>query len=358
LIFNCLSDKLREKLLSELKSHKCELSKVLETLTNDEDAKRNVQELKPGSSGSNMAPIQRRTQKKNQKNSSNSPAPVAPSKLYCFGCGKSDHKHGDKKCKAFGHTCEHCHHKNHFESVCKKKKQGLPKHQSTVRVVGSSEKSECQIHCKLALRPISGQSRKSHKFEFLVDSGAQATSLHHSEYVKSLSHIPLQPTTDILTNWDGSTGKTKPFGTIHVQASFKSRSAVIKIFIVNDSCLQVLGLEEMSNLGIQINTATKSVSAVLPVSPDSSSLKSSVRTLPSADKLLSELTEKHPRLFSDSFGLISGVTHRIQLRPDGMEEAAKRALDKQFEEGIFVKTDKAEFIHSLHYVGKPDGDCR
>ncbi|MCP4338842.1 MAG: hypothetical protein GY799_08130, partial [Desulfobulbaceae bacterium] len=41
-----------------------------------------------------------------------------------------------------------------------------------------------------------------------------------------------------------------------------------------------------------------------------------------------------------------------------MEEAAKRALDKQFEEGIFVKSDKAEFIHSLHYVGKPDGDCR
>ncbi len=58
LIFNCHSDRLREKLLSKLKEHNCELSAVLEIMTNDEDAKKNVQELKSGSSGS-IAPIQK-----------------------------------------------------------------------------------------------------------------------------------------------------------------------------------------------------------------------------------------------------------------------------------------------------------
>ncbi|MCP4339813.1 MAG: hypothetical protein GY799_13215 [Desulfobulbaceae bacterium] len=103
------------------------------------------------------------------------------------------------------------------------------------------------------------------------------------------------------------------------------------MYIVEDSCLQVIGLEEMSFLGMQIDTTSKSVSAVQPF--PKSSLKT---TLPSADELLSELSTKHPRLFSDDIGLIPNFTHRIQLRPEAipvkikarrppiaMEEAAK-----------------------------------
>ncbi len=286
LCLKCHSEKLQQKLFAEYKKHKCKLSDVLEIMTADENARKDVQALKPGASGSSMGPIQKRQSHRYQKNKSpfqpknptDSPAPTAPGQRYCHGCGQKGHKHGEKQCPAFGKKCPHCGNHNHFEKVCHKKKQGFPK-QGTV-VVGSSQKSDSQIHCKLALSPINGRSHKPKKFEFLVDSGAQASSLHRSEYENNLSHIPLQPTDVVLTNWDGTPGKTKPLGTIYIRASFRSRSAEIKLYIVEDSCLQVIGLKEMSSLSMQIDTTSKSVSVVKP----------SFQVPPSADKPSSKVT--------------------------------------------------------------------
>ncbi|MCP4342601.1 MAG: hypothetical protein GY799_27905, partial [Desulfobulbaceae bacterium] len=185
-------------------------------------------------------------------------------------------------------------------------------------------------------------------------------SLHHSEYNRLLSHVPLHPTTDSFSNFDGSITKKGPVRIIRVRVTFKQRSAEIPVHIVDDSCLQVIGLDQMSLLGIQINTAMKSIC--------SSQID---YILPSAEDLLSELSSKHSRLFSDGIGLILNTSHCIELKPDArpvkmkerqvpfaMQDSGKRALDKLLEEGIIVKADKAEWVHPLHLVGKPDGEAR
>ncbi|MCP4343164.1 MAG: DDE-type integrase/transposase/recombinase, partial [Desulfobulbaceae bacterium] len=159
---------------------------------------------------------------------------------------------------------------------------------------------------------------------------------------------------------DGSPGKTKPIGIINIRATFKRRSAEFPLYIVDDSCLQVIGLNQMSLLGMQINTAMKLISSSqVNYNP------------PSVEDLLSELSSKHSRLFSDGIGLIPNISHRIQLKPDArpvkmkerqvpfaMQDSGKRALDKLLEEGVVKKADKSEWVHPLHLVGKPDGDAR
>ncbi|MCP4346888.1 MAG: RNA-directed DNA polymerase, partial [Desulfobacterales bacterium] len=370
LVLNCNNESLQQKLFAEFKNHQCDLDKVLGIMTAHEESRKNVQSLKSGQSGASMAPFQNCSQQNNQRNFKNmsksnknpsDSAPAAHPQTYCYGCGKKGHKHGDKQhCKAFGKTCPFCNIKNHFESVCNKKKQGQQLKQDTVVIIGSNRKSDDRIFCKLTLHPIHSRSCKSASFKFLADSGAEAASLHQSEYNRFLSHVPLTPTTDSFSNFDGSPGKTKPIGIINVRATFKRRSAELPLYIVDDSCLQVIGLNQMSLLGMQINTATKSISS------------SHVNyNLPSAKGLLSELTSKHSRLFSDGIGLIPNVSHRIQLKPDArpvkmkerqvpfaMQDSGKRALDKLLEAGVIKKADKSEWVHPLHLVGKPDGDAR
>ncbi len=226
LILNCNSEQLQQKLFAEHKTHKCDLDKVLTIMIGFENSRKDVASLKPGFSGSSMGPTQYRQDKPhqyknprapklNQSSSSNS-ASAAHGQLPCHGCGNKGHKHGDKNCKALGKKCKWCENLNHFESVCNRKKQGLPKKQSTLAVIGSSQRSDSRIFCKLMLHPIQSHSRKSGSFKFLADSGAEAMSLHHSEYNRLLSHVPLHPTTDSFSNFDGSIAKKGPVRIIHV----------------------------------------------------------------------------------------------------------------------------------------------
>ncbi len=134
-------------------------------------------------------------------------------------------------CKAFCKTCPYCNHKNHFESVCNKKKQDYNLKQSTVAVISSNSKSDDRIFCKWTLHPIKSHSHKSASFKFLADSGAEVASLHQSEYDRFFSHVPFTPTMDSFSNFDGSPVKTKPIGIIHPHTTFKPRSAELLFLI-------------------------------------------------------------------------------------------------------------------------------
>ncbi len=230
LVLNCNSESLQQKLFAEFKNHKCDLEKVLAIMKSHEESRKNVQSLKSGSSGTSMGPIQKNRQQDNRsfrttRKPNHAPPGSSASPMQsqtCYGCGKSGHKHGDKMhCKAFGKTCPYCNHKNHFESVCNKKKQDHNLKQNTVAVISSNSKLDDRIFCKLTLHPIKSQSRKSASFKFLADSGAEVASLHQSEYDRFFSHVPFTPTTDSFSNFDGSAGKTKPIGIIHARTTFK-----------------------------------------------------------------------------------------------------------------------------------------
>ncbi len=215
-----------------------------------------------------------------------------------------------------------------------------------------------KIPCELKVRPAHGKSPKTTKHFFAADSGADISTIQRTTVRERFPKATLCHTDETLHSFQHSS-TVEPDGILTLRSQFRSNTpADIHFYVVPDDCLPVLGLEDMKALGVQVNIATKSVSAI-----QSNHL--------SPEALLESLTKEFPGLFKPGIGKVPDFQHKILLKdsaspkvqklrhpPYAMREDVRAELDTLIEQGIIERTDKAEYVHPLHFIRKPDGSIR
>ena len=152
----------------------------------------------------------------------------------------------------------------------------------------------------------------------------------------------------------------EPDGYVILRAQFSSNQACdVSFYVVPDDVLVVLGLIDMTSLGIGIDIRHRLC------------LVASQSSTPSPDALLDSLEQEFPGLFAPGIGKVPNFQHRILLKdsaspkilklrhpPFSMRDEVRKELDSLLAQGVIESTDKAEYVHPLHFIRKPDGSIR
>ncbi|MCP3666896.1 MAG: DDE-type integrase/transposase/recombinase [Gammaproteobacteria bacterium] len=390
LITHCRDKDLQQKLLAEHQTS--DLDTVLNAMRADEAAKRDVQLLQKKSGGASgggssigagQSSRRRVHQKKGNSGENNNSCP---------GCGVKGHSYRAPPCKFKDTKCDYCDKLGHPEARCFKKKwDGEKKHNerksqgaaTAIRQANASvcEVSDTKIHCSLSLQlPVTGVPSPPKSATFMADTGADISTLHRATVKKFFKGIPLEESDIIIHNFQQEC-TVVPDGFLRLRTKFRENpSAEVKFYVIPDNCLVVVGLPDMKRLGMRIDITRMTVAAVNPL-PESENLVPA-RNIPSApavpiqgevnsDILLDSLIQEFPRLFQSGIGKIPDFQHKIQLKesatpkqqklrfpPYALREEVRKELDSLIEQGVIERTDKAEYIHPLHFIRKPDGQIR
>ena len=266
----------------------------------------------------------------------------------CYGCGKQGHRFKTSECPAFGKSCNYCKKANHFSSECLQKKKGSRPASVKVlrcaRVEDSTSPPSCAISLLVTCDSDSAQTR------FMVDSGADVSTIHRSDAETIFPRAAVHKTDASLLNYDG-TAISELSHYIEARVSHQGRSHTTRLYLVPENLPAVAGRDLIHALALVIDGKTLSV-----------------RTLTSdADQLLAQ----HPALTSDDLGTFPGYEHRIQVTPDFKPHVSKlrpiplskrdtvaREIQHMVDTGVWSPIDKSESAHAMVLVAKKDGGIR
>ncbi len=301
LAIGCYNRQTLEKLLKE---KQVDLNNFIEIMQADESATQSVTALRndtaPGSTtvaANFKAPAhpQRSHDKSGfqqahkQHSSNNSKA--------CYGCGGRGHHFKSVQCPATGKTCSHCGKANHFAKVCLRKAKETKAHASTLHFLQLGEIGPQHNTPPVKINLLLRCSTSAATIEFMVDSGADVSTICHSTVQKHFPHSRPLGTSAVIRNFDGSTIRGIS-GTLRVSVRHKDRTCLADLVVVPDSLHAVVGRDIIQELGLVIDGATLQVcSATMTPAP--------AVGLPNASR--------YPSLLSDSLGTYPDYEHVITV---------------------------------------------
>ncbi|MCP4343924.1 MAG: hypothetical protein GY795_00155, partial [Desulfobacterales bacterium] len=229
----------------------------------EEDSRLAVLSSKFDKLGRKLDDLHRRKQKKSNKNATDNRTQQTDknsASRECQKCGQKGHLEESKQCPARGKKCNECQNFGHFGRKCPGTGNSLQK-QCTVRIAGTeAEFNESdKIVARFMLQPVNATDFRSVIQEFMVDSGADVSTIIHSDYSSKLKKLfPLHKSKLRLRNFDNSK-ILKPRGLIIVRMSYGGRTVQTQIQIVDDQCLSVLGAVDVKQLGLILDFGDCSV---------------------------------------------------------------------------------------------------
>lgn len=163
IVENCRSDELRKAILKRDRSIR-EIEEIASTI---EDTDQQMKELKENNTSREVAvyevnrsgqaratwrrrttverkPLQGYPSGRFKRQLDTKPIPFKTSKYSCFACGQQGHLANSRDCPARGRMCRRCRELGHFETVCKKQKQGSSAVKTQRNIHNIEESQEAQ----------------------------------------------------------------------------------------------------------------------------------------------------------------------------------------------------------------------
>ena len=231
-------------------------------------------------------------------------------RVHCYGCGSSNHVHGNQSCPAMNKKCNHCGRFNHFESECNAKKNGLPQ---TLNALDSSERNENDESNEVCSAYEEQNEDNEYLFAlndnqltditvnldnqpvtFLIDSGARRVNILDRSSLRRIQNktkIVVHPTNAKIFAY-GSNTPLALDGVIYCNAEYEGTHSLARIHIFSlENSGNILGRDTATDLGLL-------------------KIKETVNTI-QTDKL-DEIRSKYPAVFS-GLGKLKDVKLKLNI---------------------------------------------
>ena len=151
----------------------------------------------------------------------------------CPGCGRHRHRNGSQACPAHSQECRQCGKRDHFARVCRSRPPRTSL--AVLRALGAPNTNQLghqgMLYCPLLL----SAPNQSAKCDFLVDTGAEVSTLRSSYVKKWFPEEPLRPSDLKLGGFDAQ-HVIQPDGALPLQAQFLGQApGVVTFQVVPDS---------------------------------------------------------------------------------------------------------------------------
>ena len=279
---------------------------------------------------------------------------VQPCKKTCFYCGTI---HGPRQCPAYGKQCHKCGKRNHFATVCQRRKIN----EVIVEQPSESDEEFLQIHSlldsgrKTKMRSnltVNDNNSRSFTIEFKLDTGAEANVLPYSLYRK-MCLGPLRTCSTVLCGFGNA--MVKPLGSVFLDVFDKhGQRFCLPFYVCKVVHIPILGEHACEVLNL--------VKKIDDITPSKHALNLSLT--------LDRIKQQHPHVFNGT-GLYKRKYH-ISLNDDvtpviqpprhiayALRPKLKAALDDLTRKGIVADVDKpTEWVSNLVVVEKKEKSLR
>ena len=215
----------------------------------------------------------------------------------CYGCGGHSHHFKSVQCPATGKMCSHCGKANHFAKVCLQKAKETKAHASTLRFLQLGKIGPQHNMPPVKINLLLRCSTSTATIEFMVDSGADVSTICHSMVQKHFPHSRLLGTPAVICNFDGSTIRGIS-GTLHMSVRHKDRTCLADMVVIPDSLHTVVGHDIIQELGLVIDGATHQVCST---------------TMTPAPAVELPKASQYPSLLSNSLSMYPNYEHVITV---------------------------------------------
>ncbi|KAL0268628.1 UNVERIFIED_CONTAM: hypothetical protein PYX00_010487 [Menopon gallinae] len=309
--------------------------KAVEIGTAYEAAVKDAEEMESATSGT----VQNVSRKKVQGRTSCPAKPVPVRKkedrterkegVTCFCCGKKGHV--ASQCFHNKLTCSICGKKGHLKSVCKKSES------NKLNKISSNYVNFAQpIKKRLSVNGVA--------IDFEIDTGSNISLISESLYLQKFASIRLERSKCCFQSYVGS--PIRPEGHIHVAVAHDGKSIPIRLYVIRNGGVPLLGRADLQKLGWRIEVIGK-VNSV------------------------EDVTSKFPEVFSDKLGKCKDVKLTLHLRegstpkycqarpvPYAIKEKIEKEIDRLVEEGILSPVESSEWATPIVPVLKKDNTVR
>lgn len=278
----------------------------------------------------------------------------------CYSCGNQGHLSKSSDCPAKGRTCRRCRGLDHFEAMCRKRKQidnGRVKSRKVFNVKqmpdarDDDEEQEGNQDCAAKVYYAFYGGNESNMLDctiggislrILIDSGADANLIRMEtwEELKKKKICVVKSTKGCSRVLKGY-GSDKPLsvtGTFEAEIVIGRRTTVAEFFVVNGGQKDILGDTTAKMLGVlKVGIDVNHVEAKIEPFSKISDVKAHIRMLPD----------------------VRPVFQPLRRVPIPMEEAVNRKLDQLLQRDIIeAKQGPATWVSPLVIVGKASGEPR
>lgn len=273
-------------------------------------------------------------------------------KFQCGFCGL-DHKKGN--CPAYGKECSFCHRKNHFERVCRQKKEKDGKKEECQAIDSKSEYDELFI-----IEDHPRVEKKGSRLITTIHAGdqtvicqldtASARNVMCSRDYEKIRSPPLRPSEVTLIQYNGSEMKSK--GRIDVK--FKEIGEPITFEVVDSSMrpYPLLGCDVCIELGLVKLTET-----TYAMKDDNQLTKEKI--VMHYDEIFRGLGEMPGEYEIKIDKAVKPVQHRPRKTPVMMREDVIKKVRELEGVGVLSRVEEpTDWISSLVAVRKPNGTIR
>lgn len=273
----------------------------------------------------------------------------------CGYCGRS---HEPRQCPAWGKTCTLCNKRNHFASCCRSKR-GVHEVGAATKAEESDQTSDASDEdFQILAVQIGNVSRgqdwtvschlAGHATEMKVDTGAQANVLPYSYFRRMRIQSRLQPSSTVLTSYEGS--KILHLGTITLPLRIGEKQHDVQFFVVKKGKQALLGLESSERFGLIARVHDVASSAASTGDTDF------VAEFPELFKGLGCIRKPYSLAMKDDAAPIVMPPRKV---PHALRRPLREELARMDTEGIICRMEEAsDWVSPLVIVRKKDGRLR
>ena len=269
--------------------------------------------------------------------------------LVCRNCGvKNAHKTHDPSCSANGQECTKCHRIGHFQQMCRSckpasvkqvKSPSIDSGNVSVHTVSDNVTTDNNFkHCTVSVNGI--------KLNLLIDLGAKVSILNEDLYNQHFRDIPLVPSTQVLTSYNG--GSIPIIGVANLPVKYDDQSIQNFPFFIAKRGSSLMGIDLFNKLGFQISRNGATVNSVD----------------------LQSVEDQFPQLFT-GFGKIVTFEHRPRVDPKiapvsqnyrrlplTVRTEVSKELRRLEDLDIIERIDSSPWISNLVVARRTNGDIR
>ncbi len=318
------------------------------------------------------------------------------SNVKCYVCAKPGHK--ASVCRFRAYKCRKCGVVGHLAQACRSNLQERGKSNSNsysrnkkftkqnyvdVNVVGTASnvnpngeehlpemydlnifalnKSEDDNFSIDRVKPILVDLKVENKsVNFEVDSGACVSVINEQCYENLFKSKELKQTNLVLSSYTNQ--PIKPLGKLSVRVQYQNVEKQLTLYVVTKGANPLMGRDWIRDLGVTVQI------------PREDNVKSNVNqcTVQNVEsKVVNDLYEKFPEVFTDSLGCYKGEPARLELKPNvvpkflkprpipfALKSKVEAEIDRLVMEGILSPINNSEWGSPVVPVIKKSGELR